>query len=60
MHKTIHFWKPYDKMKKLTLFSERLEHILIFDPSEALKVNGSHLENAIICGISEKCCLSFY
>ena len=40
-------------------FSEKSEHTSIFDPCGTLKVNGSHLGNATICGISEKCCLCF-
>ena len=36
------------------LFSEKLEHVSIFDPCGTLKVNGGHLKNATICGISEK------
>ena len=49
----IHFWNPYDKTN-LTLFSEKSEHVPIFDPCGTLKVNGGHLGNATICGISEK------
>ena len=36
-------------------FSEKLEHISIFDPCGTFKVNGAHLGNATICGISENC-----
>ena len=32
MHKTIHFWNPYEKTNNLTLFSEKSEHVLIFEP----------------------------
>ena len=51
---------PYDKTNNLTLFSKKSEHVAIFDPCGTLKVNGSHLGNATICGISKKCCLNFY
>ena len=50
----------YDNTNNLTLFSEKLEHVSIADPCGTLKVNGGHLGNATICGISEKCCLCFY
>ena len=53
MHLTIHFLNQYDKTKNLTLFSEESEHVSIFDPCGTLKVNGGHLGNATICGISE-------
>ena len=53
---TIHFWNPYDKANNLTLLSEKLKHVSIFDPCITLKVIGGHLGNATICGISEKCC----
>ena len=33
----------YDKTNNLTLFSEKSEHVSIFDPRGTLKVNGSHL-----------------
>ena len=63
----MHFWNPYDKKTKkqnknkqtkkdnLTLFSEKLEYVSLFDPCGTLKVNdnGSHLGNAKICSISE-------
>ena len=55
----IHFLNPYDKTKNLTLFSEKSEHVLISDLCGTLKVNGGHLGNATICGISEKCCYAF-
>ena len=48
----IHFWNPYDKTNNLTLFSEKSEHVSIFDPCGILKVNGGHHGNATICGIS--------
>ena len=54
MHLTTHFWNPYDKTINLTLFSDKSEHITISDQCETLKVNGGHLDNATICGISEK------
>ena len=60
MHETIHFWNPYEKTNDLTLFSENLEHVSIFDPCETFKVNGGHLENTIVCGISAKYYLGFY
>ena len=53
------FWNPYDKTNNLTLFSEKSEHVSIFDPCGTLKVNGGHLGNATICGISEKYCFCF-
>ena len=49
----MHFLNPYDRTNNLTLFSEKLEHVSIFDPWRTLKVNGGHLGNATICGISE-------
>ena len=55
MPKTIHFWNPHDKTNNLTLFSEKSEHVSIFDPCGTFKVNGGHLGNATICGISENC-----
>ena len=60
IYESIHFCKPYDKTKNLTLFSEKLEYVSIFDPCLTLKVSGSHLGNATICGISEKCCLCIF
>ena len=59
MNEIIHFGNPYDKTDNLTLFSEKSEHVSIFDPSRTLKVNSGHLGNATICGISEKCFLCF-
>ena len=53
------FWYSFDKTNNLTLFSEKSEHVSIFDPCGTLKVTGGHLENATICGILEKCCLCF-
>ena len=50
MCQTIHFLNPYDKTNNLTLFSEKLERVSIFDPCRTLKVNGGHLGNATICG----------
>ena len=38
MHETIHFWNPYDKTNNLTLFSEKSEHVIIFDPHATLKM----------------------
>ena len=35
-------------------FSEKSEHVSIFDPCGALKVNGGHLESGTICGIYQK------
>ena len=55
----LQFLNPYDKTNNLTLFSEKSEHVSIFDPCETLKVNGGHLGNATICGISEKYCFCF-
>ena len=53
MHKTIHLWNPYDKMK-FDIICREITTCLIFDPRRTLKVNGGHLGNARICGISEK------
>ena len=36
MHKTIHFWNPYDKTNNFTLLSEKSEHVSIFDPCREL------------------------
>ena len=36
---TIHLWNPYDKTNNLTLFSEKLENVSVFDPCKTLKVN---------------------
>ena len=60
MHLTIHFLNPYDKTNNLILFSEKLEHVSIFDPCRTLKVNDAHLGNATICGISEKMLFMLY
>ena len=55
MRHTLHLFKnPCDKTSNLTLFSEKSEHVSIFDPCGTLKVNGGHLGNATICSISEK------
>ena len=43
----------------LTLFSEKLKHVSIFDPCRTLKVSGDHLGNATICGISENIAYGF-
>ena len=42
MHEIIYF--GILKTNKLTLFSEKLEHVSIFDPRGTLKVNDSHSE----------------
>ena len=44
------FMNFYDKTNNLTLFSEKSEHVSIFDPGGTRKVNGGHLGNATICG----------
>ena len=61
-------WKNYTFLESLWkdkqfdtifIFSDKLEHVSIFDPCKTFKVHGSHLGNATICGISGKCCLCF-
>ena len=48
----IHFLNPYYKTNNLKSFSEKSEHVSIFDPRRTFKANDSHLANATICGIS--------
>ena len=52
MHKTVHlnFWNPYDKTNNyiLTLFSDKSEHVSIFDSRGTFL---EHLGNVTMCGI---------
>ena len=44
IHKTIHFWNPYDKTNTLMLFSQKSDHVLIFDHVEISRAMAAILE----------------